>query len=167
MDPVGYQSLVQERLVTSGYTLMSTPPWGLVGHRKDFRLRWMATTLHLLVHVTTTAHVTADGLAQFTRSALDHAEAAHGQLRGLQSGVAVIAAVVGESADEDAHAYALREIRKEMAAFAWPVLVDLNAGVRSSHAGSPVIGAVYTSWMRRQIETLLPQPDALEAARPS
>ncbi len=166
MDTLEYQALVQERLTASGYTLQSVPPWGLVGYRRDFRMRWMATTLHLLVHVATTDHVTADGLAQFTRAALDHAEATRGQMRGLQSGVAVITAVIGESADDDAHAYALRTIQRDFAAFAWPTVVDLGAELRSSHAGSPFVGAVYSGWMRRQIETLLPQPDSLVRSGP-
>ncbi len=163
MDTLGYQALVQERLVAAGYTLRTTPPAGLVGHRRDFRLRWMATAVHTVVHVTTTPHVTADGLAGFTRSALSHAEVAHGQMRGLQSGVAVVAAVIAESADDEAHAYAMRTIPKDFAAFAWPVVVDLGAELRSSHAGSPLVGAVYSSWMRQQIETLLPQPDTVAA----
>ena len=166
MDTLGYQSLVQDRLATSGYSLRSTPPWGLVGYRRDFRVRWGATTLHLLVHVATTSHVTADELARFTRSSLDQAELAHGGMRGLQSGVGVISAVIGDSADEDAHRYALTTIVRDFATFAWPVVVDLGARVRSSRPSGPVIGAVYNSWMLSQIEALLPQPDALVPADP-
>jgi hypothetical protein len=162
VDTLGYQSLVQERLAASGYALQVTPPWGLVGYRRDFRMRWMATTLHLLVHVTTAPHVTADGLHQFTHAALDDAKARRGEMRGLQSGVAVITVVIGDSADRGAHDYARGTIVKEFAAFAWPTVVDLGAQVRSSHAGRPMIGAAYTSWMRQQIETLLPQPGTLQ-----
>ena len=166
MDTLGYQALVHDRLVASGYTVRSAPPSALVGYRRDFRVRWFATTLHLLVHVATTPHVTADGLARFTRASLDHAKLAHGGMRGMQSGVGVVSVVVGDSADEDAHAYALTTTVRDFAAFAWPAVVDLDAQVRSSRTAGPMVGAVYNSWMRAQIDALLPQPDALVGADP-
>jgi len=159
MTPETYRAAVEARMPAAGFTVLESGPHGLGGYRKDFRLRWMATTLHLFVHVATTEHVTAAGLEQYTRAALAHGNALRGQYRGFQSGVAVITSVVGEDADEDAHAYALGTLVREFAAFAWPTVVDLGIGVRSSHAGRPVVGAVYTSWMRGQVEALLPQPD--------
>lgn len=158
MSAQQYRDAVETRMRSHGYQVQESSPYGLVGYRRDFRLRWMATTLHLLVHVSTAPRVDAAGLEQYTRAALDHAKATRGEMRGFQSGVAVITAVVGDTVDESAHAFARREIVKGFAAFGWPTVVDLGAGVRTSHVGRPVLGSVYTSWMKRQIDTLLPPP---------
>lgn len=161
MTPLEYRAAVESRMVAAGYQIQQSDAYGLIGYRKEFKLRWMASTLHLLVHVTAVPQVTGQGLMEHTQAALEHAKARRGEMRGLQSGVAVITAVVGETADEAAHDYARREIVKGFAAFAWPTVVDLGAGVRTSHVGRPVIGAVFTPWMRQQIETVLPQPGEL------
>lgn len=160
MTPEEYRDAVEARMPAAGYTVQQTGAFGLIGYRKDFKLRWAASTLHLLVHVATVPHVTADALEQYTRGALEHAKATRGQMRGLQSGVAVITSLVGASADEAAHAYATSQVVKGYAAFAWPTVVDLETGVRSSHAGRPILGAFFTGWMRAQVDALLPQPDA-------
>ncbi len=45
-------------------------------------MSWMATTLHLFVHVATTTTVTEPELAAFTAQALQHAKDTKGELRG-------------------------------------------------------------------------------------
>ncbi|MCG2799552.1 MAG: hypothetical protein L6367_13580 [Cellulomonas sp.] len=118
----------------------------------------MATKLHTLVVVSTAPQVSGEGLALFAKSSLEWAKVVKGQLRGAQVGVAVIAAVVADQADESAVAFARKNLVRGYAAFAWPVVVDLGPGQRTAHAGRPAIGAIYTGWMRGQIDTLLPAP---------
>jgi hypothetical protein len=158
VDTVHYRALIEARMTQNGYEVQRSDASGLLGYRRDFKLAWMATTLHLVVNVATTEHATAADLEQFTRATLEHVKAVKGSMRGFQSGVAAITVVVAESADGSAVQFARSQIVKGFAAFAWPVVVDLGAGVRTSHAGRPVIGGVYTSWMRRQIDALLPEP---------
>jgi hypothetical protein len=159
MDRATYLDQTVARVQAAGYTLdPSSGPAQLVAYRSAFRWRWMATKLHTLVVVSTAPEVTAEGLAQFATSSLEWAKVAKGQMRGAQVGVAVIAAVVADQADESAVLFARKELVRGYAAFAWPVVVDLSSGQRTSHAGRPAIGAMYTGWMRQQITTLLPAP---------
>ena len=163
MEASQYRALVEARMVENGYQVQHSDPTGLLGYRRQFRLRWMATTLHLLVNVAVADVVTGAQLGQFTQATLEHAKAVKGDLRGFQSGVAAITAVIGHEVGESAATFARDTIVKGFAAFAWPVVVDLSAGTRISHVGRPVLGAVYTSWMRQQIDLLLPAPAEVAA----
>ncbi len=159
MDRGTYLEQTDARVRAAGYTLdPSSGPGLLVGYRSDFRWRWMATKLHTLVVVSTAPQASGEGMAQFAKSSLEWAKVVKGQLRGAQVGVAVIAAVVADQADESAVEYARKELVRGYAAFAWPVLIDLSTGQRTAHAGRPTLGAIYTGWMRQQIDTLLPTP---------
>ncbi|GAA3812675.1 hypothetical protein [Cellulomonas soli] len=160
MDTTQYRDLVESRMREAGYQIQASSPASLMGYTKAFKLQWMASTLHLLVHVATAPTVTGPELTAFTQQALDHAKATKGQMRGFQSGVAVVTAVVGDHVEEDARRYARDTIVRGYAAFAWPTTVDLGTGTRTTHHGRPVIGAVFTPWIRRQIDTLLPEPGA-------
>ena len=156
-----YLDGVRERVGRSGYTIEpSTGPDQLVAYRSDFRWQWMATKLHTLVVVSTAPVATAEGLRQFATASLEWGKVAKGQMRGAQVGVAVIAAVVCDQADESAVAFARTELVRGYAAFAWPVLVDLGSAQRVAHTGRPRLGAIYTGWMRGQIDALLPAPEA-------
>lgn len=161
MDALQYRSVVESRMHAAGYQIQASSPTGLVGYTKAFKLRWMASTLHLLVHVATAPTVTGHELAAFTQQALEHAKATKGQMRGFQSGVAVVTAVVGDHVEEAARRYAADAIVRGYAAFAWPTTVDLGTLTRTTHQGRPVIGAVFTPWIRRQIDTLIPEPATL------
>ena len=159
MDGRTYLEQTDARVRAAGYTIdPSSGPGLVVGYRSDFRWRWMATKLHTLVVVSTAPQASGEGMAQFAKSSLEWAKVVKGQLRGAQVGVAVIAAVVADQADESAVAFARKELVRGYAAFAWPVLVDLSTGQRTAHVGRPTLGAVYTGWMREQIDTLLPAP---------
>ena len=160
MDAQQYRALVETRMREAGYEVQTTPA-GLIGYRKQFKLTWMATTLHLFVHVATTSTVGAGELDAFVRQSLEHAKASKGSLRGFQSGVATITAVVGDGAEAPAVEYARNEIVRGYAAFAWPVVVDLGARRRVAHEGRVAIGGVYSSYMRSQIDAVLPDPATL------
>jgi hypothetical protein len=154
-----YVGTIERSLREAGYQVSTQPVGGaltLTGYRADFRLRWMATKLHLFVCVRAVPVVTADALESFATASLAHAKATKGAMRGAQSGVAAIAALVGDHVEDEAVTYARKELVRNFAAFAWPVAVDLSTGVRTSHRGRPTIGAIYTGWMRKQIEATLP-----------
>jgi len=167
MDPHAYGQIVGTRLQQAGYAvdgqnLASTG--AVAGYRSDFRLRWAASRLHLFVVLGTVEVVTADALEAHTRASLDYAKSARGGARGAQSGVAAVAALVGERAEPDAEEYARTRLVRQFAAFAWPVCVDLAAYRRTSHEGTPTVGRVFTGWMREQIAATLPEPWSLEPA---
>ena len=129
----------------------------LTGYRSDFKLQWMASRLHTFVTVRSVPVVTVGELEAFAQASLEYTKAAKGAMRGVQSGVAAIAVLVGERVEEDAAQYARTQLVRNYAAFAWPVTVDLSTGERSSHRGRPTIGAIFTGWMRQQIAATLPE----------
>jgi hypothetical protein len=148
------------RLTSNGYTVTSNAQVGahaaLVGQISEFRWRWMATRVHLFVAVRAVDEVTIDELDRFTRDTLDYADAAKGKMRGFQSGVAGIGVLVGNSVHDGAARFAEREIVRRYAAFAWPVAVDATTQQVWEHTGRPGVGAVFTSWMRQQIQIIAP-----------
>lgn len=127
---------------------------GLVGHMSQFRLRWMAVRIHLLVYVQTVDTVTIDGLERFTLASMQRAIAAKGALRGLQVGVAVAPIQIGASVTDGARRYAQHQILLRHGAFAWPVAIDATSGEVHRHTGRPLAGWIYTKWMREQVDTV-------------
>lgn len=126
----------------------------LVGHTSEFRWRWMAVRMHLLVYVQTVDTVTIDGLERFALASMEHALAAKGTLRGLQVGVAVAPVQIGASVGDGARRYAEHQILRRYGAFAWPVAIDATSGQVSRHTGRPAAGAIYTTWMRQQVDAV-------------
>lgn len=158
MDPQQRLAQVATRMAGAGYTVTPTVEIGdetaLMGHISQFRWRWMATRLHLLVYAQAVDIVTIDRLERFSHRTLEHALAAKGTFVGLQVGVAVAPVLVGARVEPGAARYAQHQIARRFGAFAWPVTVDSASGSVSRHAGRPAIGAIYTSWMRRQIDAV-------------
>ena len=164
MTAARYLDLVRTRLEDDGAAVSSATIGGsqaLVGYRSRFRLAWWATRLHLFTVASEVPSVTAEGLEQFTRDALAYAVSAKGRLRGLQTGVATIAVLVGTTVDPAAVAYAQDELPKRWGAFAWPTAVDLTAKVVHRHEGRVVVGGTYAGWLRSQTAVALPDPTTL------
>jgi hypothetical protein len=128
----------------------------LIGYRSDFRLRWLATNLHLFTIVAPAASVTAPAIEGFTTACLDYAIGRKGQLRGLQSGVAVLPALVTAVADDPAIAWASEKQRMRFAAFARPVVVDTTRGLAACFRGSTAIGAIYSGHLRTKLAAYFP-----------
>ncbi len=161
MNADAYLHAAHQRMAAGGYQAGPVQLRGgtaLIGYRSDFRLRWMATKLHLFVAVLPVAAVTPDYLRAFAEDVLGHAKATKGGARGLQSGVGAVAALVSDRVEDAAIGYAQRELVRGFAAFAWPAVVDLGRGQVFSQTGRPKIGAVYNGWMREQIAVTLPPP---------
>lgn len=159
-----YRALVSSRLTADGATVSHGQIGGLdvlVGYRSQFRLTWLATRLHLLTVVATKPYVSAGDLAAFVDAALDHAKAEKGRWRGLQSGVAVIAALIGQQVDPGESAFARDRLVRKFAAVAWPAVVDLGARQVHSHQGRVAIGGIYAGYLRQQTAVALPEPAVL------
>jgi hypothetical protein len=128
----------------------------LVGYRSDFRLTWLASNLHLYTIVAPAASVTAAAIEGFTNACLDYAIARKGQLRGLQSGVAVLPALVSPAVDDAAIAWAALTQRMRFAAFARPVVVDTTRGTVGCFRGRTAIGAIYSGHLRNKLAAYFP-----------
>jgi hypothetical protein len=135
--------------------------WGgtrvMVGYRADFRLRWLATKLHLFTVVGSADAVSRDAVEAFTRVAMDYALARKGDLRGMQSGVGVLAALVSTTVEPAAAAWAADRQRLRFACIARPVVVDLARGVVSCYRGTPALGWVYSAHFRTKLDLYFPR----------
>jgi hypothetical protein len=159
-----YLTVAASRLTADGAAVSSGRIGGLdavVGYRSQFRLAWMATRLHLFTVIAAKPEVSGGDLSAFVDAALDHAKAAKGQWRGLQSGVAVIAALIGQQVDPSVAAFARHQLVRKFAAVAWPAVVDLSTGQVHSHQGRVAIGGIYAHYLRQQTAIALPEPAML------
>lgn len=160
MADVGeYLNGLAERLAADGCTV-STQRWGqhdvVIGYRSDFRWTWMATKLHLFTVAAPAAVVTRADIGAFTMSVWDQMIARQGALRGLQTGVAVLPALVGTQVTPDAAGWAAAEQRQRFASFARPVTVDTSAHAISAFTGRVTLGGVYNSHLIGKLQTYFP-----------
>jgi len=154
-----YLTSMTDRLVDAGARVSESNIGGfsaVVGYQAQFRWTWLATRMHLFTVAATVPYVNVPLLQQFTNDVLDFGVKERGRFRGLQTGVGVIAALVSESVDPDARAWATTELVVRRGAFAWPAVVDLSSCRRFSHVGAVWRGGIYANWMRQQINSALP-----------
>jgi hypothetical protein len=164
VTPEDYIETVRQRMQSSGAEVSTAQlPRGpaLVGVRSQFRLRWMATKLHLLTVVVAAPEVDGAGLVEFANDALQYADDQKGAFRGFQVGVGAVPVIVAQHADDSAVQVARDKLIRNFAKFAWPTLVDLSTGTVHSHQGRVAIGGIYAGWIRQQIAATLPDPRAL------
>lgn len=159
-EPVqAYLTATGERLRADGCEV-KIEDWGgtpvLVGYRGDFRMRWMATKLHLFTIAAPATRVTADALEAFSTSAMDYVLARKGQLRGFQNGVAVLPALVGTEVEPTAAAWAQEKQRLRFAALARPVAVDARTGTATAFRGNPSLGFIYAAHLRSKLNAYFP-----------
>lgn len=156
-----------DRLLAGGYQEV---PAGLsernarAFRRRDFRLRWFATTLHTFVVLAEAP--TAAGLGRYSDDAARWAKGAKGGLpRGMQTGIAVLPVLVVASADDEARLEAGRRPEKDFGAVRLPLLVEPGPGAVSTYSGTMLWGMIYTDFLSEQQRLLagdLPL-DALQA----
>lgn len=118
----------------------------LVGRRSDFRMRWMATNLHLFTVAAAVPEITVQSIVNFTDSALKYAKDAKGGLPvGLQTGVGAFPVLVSENVEPGAVHWAESQQRNRFACMARPVVVDSTHQYVGMYRGKPAIGRVYAS----------------------
>jgi len=143
-----------ERMAADGHEVGSAQlpsGWALVGYQSQFRLSWMATKLHLFVVMVPVEQASADLLATLTSEAIDYAKSAKGQLRGFQSGVAVLPVLVAERVLPDACVAAQARPAKHFAVVTLPALVDATTGQVHEYTGRIVFGGIYAGWLRQRL----------------
>jgi hypothetical protein len=128
----------------------------LVGFRSDFRLAWFATRLNLFTVVACAPSADQAALERYCDAALDYAIAEKGRFRGLQSAVGVISVLASQDVHESAIRFARATVNRRFAAFAWPILFDLNSSQYYGYEGSSLLGRVYNDWMRTRASIALP-----------
>ncbi|MEH1164524.1 levansucrase [Micromonospora sp. CPCC 205539] len=159
-EPVqAYLTATMERLRADGCEV-KVEDWGgvpvLIGHRGDFKLRWMATKLHLFTIAAPTTLVTAGALESFSKTAMEYVLARKGQLRGLQNGVAVFPALVGTQIEPAASAWAAEKQRVQFAALARPVAVDATTGTAAAFRGSAALGIIFAAHLKSKLNAYFP-----------
>jgi hypothetical protein len=161
MQNYDYMGLAEQRLTADGCTV-THERWGerqvMVGHRSDFTVRWMATTLHLITAVVTQPWVSPTDIESFTETALDTAIARKGDWRGFQIGIAVLPCLVGQAADPQAVSWAQSQQRLRFAVIGRPVVVDVRSDVVGAYLGAPLLGRVYAGHLRTKINQYFPRP---------
>ena len=127
----------------------------LVGYQSKFRLRWFATKLHLFTVVVPAPQATAPLLDDVIRQSIEYAKRTKGRLRGLQTGVAIIPALVAADVQSDARTAVEARPGRAWAAIALPTIVDLAAGETYLYRGRLIWGGIYGAWLRERIAATL------------
>lgn len=156
MTPEEFLAEAERRLAANKYRVERTTLRGaaaVVGRRKPFRIRWMATQLKTTVVVCATNAVTAEGWPAYVADATGLARDFPGGLpNGLQSGYGAVPVLAATSVDPGAAAIA-ESSKPPVELFGGvctPALVDL--GHRRAHVfgGKQLVGAVYFPFLRKQ-----------------
>jgi len=163
MTPSEYLEETRARLRRDGNEVVEVEFSGgpvLVGTQSKFRMRWLATKLHLFTVVASAPNATAEVLTKLTDDSLSYANGMKGTFKGFQSGFGVIPALVSEHVHPDARQLAESPPAKHWAAFALPVVIDLSADAAYSYAGQILGSWVYIPWVHKRISVTLPPPAA-------
>jgi len=154
-----YIDTTAQRLQADGCEV-KTEDWGglpvLVGYRADFKVRWMATKLHLCTVAAPAEVITDSAIEAFTNSAFDYVLARKGQLRGMQSGIALFPALVGTQIESPALAWAQQKQRVRFAAMARPVVVNASSGTAVAFRGTATLGVLFSAHLRRKLDSYFP-----------
>jgi hypothetical protein len=130
----------------------------LVGHRRDFKLRWFASRLYTTVCVVQfAADVDTATLDSFLEAAGREARVAARGTPGLQSGSAVVAVAVLPRLSETARDWAARPHGHEFASIAYPVAV----GVGDRQVVEPQqmrIGRLFKAFLREVTQQVVAGP---------
>ncbi|MET7593574.1 levansucrase [Streptomyces sp. NPDC004082] len=118
----------------------------LVGRRADFRMRWMATRLHLFTVAAAVPEITVEAISGFTDQVMKYAKDNKGGLPvGLQNGIGAFPVLVSERVDPAAVQWAEQQQRLKFAVMTRPVVVDSARQYVGTYRGKPALGRVYAS----------------------
>ena len=158
MTPQDYIRELIDRLRADG----CDPKWDtttapyLIGYRKDLRA---LSKLHLFTIAAVVPEVSLAGLEQFTEFAMDTAlRRKKGLPRGVQSGVAVFPALISDRVEPAAAQRAAVWQRTRFACMGRPTVVDTAQRTVSAYRGSPFVGLVYASHLRKKNTQYFPDP---------
>lgn len=145
------------RLQEAGYVevpteLASRTPTRLRAlRRSEFRISWLCTRMHSFVLLWEAPEVTSFALRALTIDAVEWARRTKGGLPGgLQTGIMVTPVAVTSRPGPDVIAEARRLPDMRWAAFAQPMVVDLETGSAQTYAGRIVWGLIYQDFIGQE-----------------
>lgn len=143
--PAAYLATLEGRLTADGCATRWEDWAGvpvLVGRRSDFRLRWMATKLHLFTVAAAVPEITVPVVEGFTEQVTKYAKNTKGGLPvGLQNGVGAFPVLVSDRVDPAAVRWAEERQRVRFACMTRPVVVDSSRAYVGMYRGKPPSGA--------------------------
>ncbi|MFC5184683.1 hypothetical protein [Actinomadura harenae] len=128
----------------------------LVGYRSNWR---MLNKLHLVTTVTRVPNASPEVVDRFVQASVGLAKQRYGQMRGVQSGVLTLPALVADTVDEETRLLVSRPYRLKLggfAALARPVVVDLQSGEALAFRGFRLWGAAFHSYIRGKVNLYFP-----------
>jgi hypothetical protein len=157
----GYLATVRDRLLEDGCEVTEEtigPIRAIVGHRSNVRA---LSKMHLFTVIGSVPEVDETAMRDFALQVSDYAKARKGQLRGAQSGVLALAALVAPKVETAAKQLAARPFRLGTGGFAamvQPAAVDLTEGRVHTFRGRRVWGAALAGYLRNKSTRYLPDP---------
>ncbi|MFF3610278.1 levansucrase [Streptomyces sp. NPDC002580] len=152
--PGAYLAFVQSRLTADGCTTRWEDWAGvpvLVGRRAEFRMRWMATKLHLFTVAAAVPEITVPAISAFTDQVMRYAKDTKGGLPvGFQNGIGAFPLLVSDRVDPAAVRWAEEQQRVKFACMTRPVVVDSSRQYVGMYRGKPVLGRVYASYFNEK-----------------
>ncbi|WP_369259771.1 levansucrase [Streptomyces sp. R35] len=148
--PRAYLASVEGRLTADGCATRWEDWAGvpvLIGRRGDFRMRWMATKLHLFTVAAAVPEITVPAISGFTEQVMKYAKDTKGGLPvGMQNGVGAFPLLVSDRVDPAAVRWAEEQQRIKFACMTRPVVVDSARQYVGMYRGKPALGRVYANY---------------------
>ncbi|MFG2945514.1 levansucrase [Streptomyces adustus] len=152
--PGAYLAFVERQLTADGCTTRWEDWAGvsvLVGRRAEFRMRWMATRLHLFTVAAAVPEITVPVVSDFTDHVMRYAKDTKGGLPvGMQTGIGAFPLLVSDRVDPAAVQWAEAQQRVRFACMTRPVVVDSSRRYVGMYRGKPVLGRVYASYFNEK-----------------
>lgn len=145
---------LESALEAEGYRVHTAEVAGrpaVIGQRKLFRLRWLATQLKVTVVASHADELSGEDWQHTVTSGFELAKRAPGLPNGLQSGSALVCVLVVDR--PSAEAISLAEslpLRKWFKGITSSALINAGTGQVHTYDGRQVVGRVYTAFMRSQ-----------------
>lgn len=127
-----------------------------VGYIKKFKWSWFATQLNTFVFIGETDKTIDKALIEnFSRNCFEYALKHNtGWPRGIQSGIASISILKGNSIDNSAIEFCTRFSKKHWSAFELPILYDTNQNKIIKNQSGKIWGAIYFSYLNKIINAV-------------
>jgi hypothetical protein len=161
MDHGTYLTAMRSRLTADGCTVQDIslgPVAAMAGYRGNLLPQMMFSKIHLFTVAAAVQDVGAFAVEDFTRRAGEYGKVTKGGMRGMQSGIAVFAVLVGTRVHPEAVQAATRPATVEFAVRTQPVVVDLSAGLVHTFRGRQLWGFALNGFLRRKLALYVPDP---------